>query len=156
MALYLNMKAFDKVVAIGEPTLRYFQQARLDYWISIAAANIAEAQYEMGNYPQAEERVKQVLALEERHTYPYALYTMGLILRAKGQLAKSAAWLDRALNVAQQNQDSYLEAYVWQALGQTHAAAQQAAEARQAYEKAIALFAEMGIETEAARTKALL
>jgi len=155
MALYLNMKVFDKVVAIGEPTLRYFQQARLDYWTSIAAANIAEAQYELGNFPQAEERVRQVLALEERHTYPYALYTMGLILRAKGQLAESAAWLDKALNVAQQNQDTYLEAYVWQALGQTHAAAQQAADARQSYEKAIALFTEMGIEAEAARTKAL-
>ncbi len=156
MALYLNMKAFDQVVAIGESTLRYFQRAKLDYWTSIAAANIAEAQYELHNYDQAEERARQVLELEELHSYPYALYTMGLIKRAQEKVADSAVWLEQALRVAQQNQDTYLEAYVWQALGQTHAAAQQPEAAQQAYQSAIALFTEMGIEAEVARTKALL
>lgn len=155
-AIYLNMKAFDQVVAIGEPTLAYFERAKLDYWASMTAANIAEAQYELQNYDQAEERARQVLALEERHSYPYALYTMGLIMRAKEQLADSAVWLEQALKVAQQNQDAYLEAYVWRALGQTYAAGQQPEAAEKAYRSAITLFNDMGVEAEVSKTEALI
>ncbi|MEZ4591547.1 MAG: hypothetical protein R3D55_10465 [Chloroflexota bacterium] len=155
-ALYLNMKAFDQVVAIGEPTLRFFERAKLDYWASMTAANIAEAQYELQNYDLAEQRARQVLALEEVHSYPYALYTMGLIMQARGKLADTAVWLQQALKVAQQNQDAYLEAYVWRALGQTHAANQQPEAAQQAYGNAIALFTEMGIEAELLNTQTLL
>ena len=67
-ALYLNMKAFDRVVATGEPTLRFFERAKLDYWASMTAANIAEAQYELKDYDLAEQRARQVLALEEVHS----------------------------------------------------------------------------------------
>jgi tetratricopeptide (TPR) repeat protein len=155
-AVYLNMRAFDQVVAIGEPTLRYFAQARLDYWASMTAANIAEAQYELHNYDQAEARAQQVLSYEEPHSYPYALYTMGLIKRGKGALVDSAVWLEQALKIAQQNQDTYLEAYVWRALGQTHAANQQPDAARQAYGRAITLFTDMGITAEVDATNTLL
>jgi ATP/maltotriose-dependent transcriptional regulator MalT len=155
-AVYLNMRAFDQVVAIGEPTLRYFAQARLDYWASMTAANIAEAQYELGHLDQAEQRAQQVLSFEEPHSYPYALYTMGLIKRGKGALGDSAVWLEQALKIAQQNQDTYLEAYVWRALGQTHAANQQPDAARQAYGRAITLFTDMGITAEVDATNTLL
>ncbi|MFZ1399412.1 MAG: tetratricopeptide repeat protein [Candidatus Promineifilaceae bacterium] len=155
-ALYLNMKAFDQVVAIGEPALRFFEQAKLDYWASMTAANIAEAQYELQNYDLAEQRARQVLALEEAHSYPYALYTMGLIMQARGKLTDTAVWLQQALKVAQQNQDTYLEAYVWRALGHAHAANQQPEAAQQAYGQAVSLFAEMGIEAERVETEALL
>ncbi len=90
------------------------------------------------------------------HSYPYALYTMGLIKRGKGDLVDSAVWLEQAQKVAQQNHDPYLEAYVWRALGETWAANQQPEEARGAYAQASTLFTEMGIEAEAAKTKALL
>jgi tetratricopeptide (TPR) repeat protein len=155
-ALYLNMKAFDRVVEVGEPTLRFFERAKLDYWASMTAANIAEAQYELQNYDLAEQRARQVLALEEVHSYPYALYTMGLIMRARGNLADTAVWLDQALKVAQQNQDAYLEAYVWQALGQTHAAKQQPEMAQQAYSNALTGFTRMGLEAEVIKTQTLL
>jgi tetratricopeptide (TPR) repeat protein len=122
----------------------------------MTAANIAEAQYELGNLDQAEQRAQQVLSFEEPHSYPYALYTMGLIKRGQGALADSAVWLEQAQKVAQQNHDPYLEAYVWRALGETWAANQQPEEARQAHTQAIALFTEMGIEAEVAKTKGLL
>lgn len=155
-ALYLNMGEFDQVVTIGEPALHYFENARLDYWASMTAANMAEAQYELGNLDQAEQRAQQVLSFEEPHSYPYALYTMGLIRRRMGDLVDSAVWLEQAQKVAQQNHDPYLEAYVWRALGETWAANQQPDEARRAYTQASTLFTEMGIEAEAAKTTALL
>jgi len=81
---------------------------------------------------------------------------MGLIMRARGKLADAAVWLGQSQKVAQQNQDTYLEAYTWRALGETHAANQQTEAAQHAYHQAISLFTEMGIEEEVAKTQALL
>lgn len=155
-ALYLNMKAFDQVVAIGEPTLRYFERAKLDYWVSVTAHNLAEAQYELQNYDEAEKRARQVLAQEELHSYPYGLYTMGLIMLAREKVADAAVWLEQALKVAERNQDTYLEAYVWRSIGQVENESQQPAAAKDAFQKAIELFTEMGIEAEVSKTAALM
>ena len=155
-AMYLNMGEFAKVVAIGEPTLAYFETARMDYWASMTASNVAEAYYELGNNELATQRARQVLALEEAHSYPYAMYTLGLVTRAKGELEQSATWLEQAQQVASQNHDPYLEAYAWRALGETLAALAQGEKARQTFTQALTLFEEMGIEAEAAKTQALL
>jgi len=155
-AIHLNREAYADVIAIGEPALAYFERARLDYWASMTASNMAEAHYGLGQYELAEQRAQQVLALEEAHSYPYAMYTMGLVKRAQGDLAQSAVWLEQCQQMARQNNDPYLEAYAWRALGETLAAQTAGDLARAAYEKALALFEEMGIETEATKTRALL
>lgn len=155
-AIHLNREAYAEVIAIGEPTLAYFERARLDYWASMTASNMAEAHYGLGQYDLAEQRAQQVLALEEAHSYPYAMYTMGLVKRAQGELGRSAAWLTQCQQMARQNQDPYLEAYAWRALGETQLAQQQPDAARQAITQALNLFTEMGIETEAAKTRELL
>ena len=49
-----------------------------------------------------------------------------------------------------------LEAYVWRALGQTHAAAQQPDAAQQAYRRTLALFTDMGVDAEVTKTTSLL
>jgi len=155
-ALYLNMGEFAKVVIIGEQALHYFSDAKLEYWASMTAANLAEAYYEMGDDAKAEARARQVLTLEEAHSYPYALYTMGLIRRRQGEPAESMEWLERARQTAQENHDPYLEAYVWRALGESRAADGERGAAREAYGKALELFREMGINAEAEKTELLL
>lgn len=155
-ALYLNMGEFDNVIEIGEPTLRYFEAAQLTYWASTVASNIAEACYSLGIYDLATERAHQVLEMEEAHTYPYAMYTLGLVARATGQIEQSISWLDSARQIAQQNHDPYLEAYVWRALGESHTAATQPEAARQALERSLCLFEQMEVEAEAAKTRELL
>lgn len=155
-ALYLNIGEFAQVIALGKPALRYFERAKLGYWASMTAANLAEAHYELGEYDQAEQQARRVLALEEAHSYPYAMHTLGLVARAQGNLAQSAAWLEQAQQIAQENHDPYLEAYVWRALGETRAAQEKPEAAREAFTQALALFEEMGIQAEAAKTKALL
>lgn len=155
-AMHLNKGDFAEVVAIGEPTLAYFETARMDYWASMTAANIAEAYYGLGNYELAEQRARQVLGMEEAHSYPYAMYTMGLVKRAQAQLDQSAAWLEQCRDVAGQNKDPYLEAYAWRALGETLAAQAKREAAHTAFKRSLTLFEEMGIATEAAKTRALL
>lgn len=155
-ALYLNMGEFDKVIEIGEPALRYFEAAQLTYWASTVASNIAEAYYGLGVHDLAAERAHRVLEMEEAHTYPYAMYTLGLVARATGQIEQSVSWLESARQIAQQNHDPYLEAYVWRALGESHSAAAQPEAARQALERSLALFEQMEVEVEAAKTRELL
>jgi len=155
-ALYLNMGEFDKVIEIGEPALRYFEAAQLTYWASTVASNIAEAYYGLGVHDLAAERAHRVLEMEEAHTYPYAMYTLGLVARATGQIEQSVSWLESARQIAQQNHDPYLEAYVWRALGESHSAAADPEAARQAMERSLALFEQMEVEVEAAKTRELL
>lgn len=155
-ALYLNMGEFEQVVELGEPSLRFFENAKLTYWASMTASNVAEAYYELGQYGLAEQMARRVLEMEEAHSYPYAMYTMGLVTRAQGRPEQSAAWLEQAGQMARQNDDRYLQAYVWRALGDTLAAQDRAEEARHAYAQALGLFEEMGIESEAAKTRPLL
>ena len=155
-AVYLNMEAFEQVIAVGQPALAYFERARLEYWASMTASNMAEAHYGLGDYAQAEQRARQVLTLEEAHSYPYAMYTMGLVMRAQAQLDQSTAWLEQCQQMARQNNDPYLEAYAWRALGETLMAQSAEAAARSAYEQALTLFEEMDNETEVAKTRQLL
>jgi tetratricopeptide (TPR) repeat protein len=155
-AIYLNMGAFDKVVEIGEPALHYFESAHLAYWASTVASNLAEAYHGLGVYDLAEERARQVLEMEEAHTYPYAMYTLGLVAYATGQVDQSISWLEHALKIAQQNHDPYLEAYVWRALGESLRTATLSERAHHALEQALVLFEQMEIAVEAAKTRELM
>ena len=155
-AVYLNMEAFEQVIAVGQPALAYFERTRLAYWASMTASNMAEAYYGLGDYAQAEQQARQVLDLEEAHSYPYAMYTMGLVTRAQAQLEQSAAWLEQCQQMARQNNDPYLEAYAWRALGETLATQANHQAARTAYEQALTLFEEMGNSPEVTKTQALL
>lgn len=155
-AIHLNREAYTEVIAVGTPALAYFERARLDYWASMTAANMAEAYYGLGQYDLAEQRAQQVLALEEAHSYPYAMYTMGLVQRAQGELAQSAAWLAQCQKMARQNSDPYLEAYAWRALGETQLVQKETAAARESLTQALALFTEMDIAVEAEKTRVLL
>lgn len=54
--------------------------------------------------------------------------------------------------MAQQNQDKYLEAYGWRALGQVHQAAENPHDAAQAFEQAVTLFEAIGVKSEVEKT----
>ena len=53
----------------------------MPYWSSITAATLSEAYLEVGNLQMAKTRAYQVMAFEEPHSMPYAVYTLGLVAK---------------------------------------------------------------------------
>jgi uncharacterized protein HemY len=58
--------------------------------------------------------------MEQRHVIPYAYSLLGRVQHRRNDLAKAEAQLRLALEVAQQNQDPYMGAYVHQYLGELY------------------------------------
>jgi len=70
-------------------------------------------------------------------------------------------YIEESIRLAVENQDPFLEAYGWRALGQVHQARQDEAQhdkakAKECFTKAIALFDEMSLVNEIEKTQALV
>lgn len=109
------------------------------------AVNLAEAYCALGDCANATRYAQEVLDQEERHAYPYALYTMGKVKRAEGNDSAAQTYFHNAVTVAQGNGDCFMEAYAWHALGLLHLMHQQIAEGHTALRAALRLFEQLQI-----------
>ncbi len=155
-AIYLGLRDYAQVIAIGTPTLHFFEEMGNAHFVATTAANLAEASYELGDFAAAQRYAHLVLNQEEPYAYPYANYTLGLIRRAEGESAVAEQHLLESARFAAQSQDFYMEAYARRALGELYQAAQQDEQAEHSLTAALQIFARLGIEAERAATAALL
>ncbi len=118
VGIHFQAGEFEQVIAIGEQSLPFFEQAKIPYYAGVIASNMAESFYEIGDLAQAEFYARKTLAFEETHPYPYALYTLGLICRAQGDHAAAEEFLRQSQEVAASNSDSFMEAYALRLLGE--------------------------------------
>lgn len=154
-SLYLDTRRYTQAVEVGTKTV---QGAKVAFPLLAAttAANLAEAYFELGDLEKAQLYAQEVLNLEERHPYPYALFTLG---RIKGQ---QAAWREaefhfiESMRIGQANEDRFIAAYAQRELGVLYQRLDEQAEAQHHLAAALHFFETAGLAVEAERTKAIL
>lgn len=156
VAPFLQAARYDEAIDESSRALRFFQAMGDSFWIALNASNLAEAQVEVGNYAEAERCAHLVLAEEEPHSHPYALFSLGRVRLADGRLAEAEATLQQAGRLAEMNEDRYLLAYCWEELGKVQQAGANRAGATDSFTRALALFQTLKIQEKVAAVQALL
>lgn len=151
----IQSRHFAAAVEAAGQALRFFQRIGDSVRIAQNASNLAEALTELDRLEEAEGYARLVLDQEEPHSHPYALYTLGTIQRKRGLLPEAELYYAQARQVAEMNEDHYLLAYAWEALGQIYKTTGNIAAAQETIRLAEAGFQKLGI-TEKVREIAAL
>ncbi len=147
---YIQTGDFEKSIEIATPALTFFEAAKLPYWTAVTAANLAEASFELGDLDTAVSYAEQVLQIDESHTHPYAWYTLGLVRKQKSTTEQAIAAFQTCQQLAQENEDRFIEAYAWRMLGELWRDNNQVEEAEHAVQRARQHFTSLGMDNEAA------
>lgn len=140
----------------AQTALSFFDKAGADDWIARNANNIADTYLEMGDLEQAEQYARQVIELEDPQLYGYGMFTIGEIKRINGESLDAIEILKMSLSHARKNEDVYLEAYCYQALGSAQISRGENSKAREILIEAQKLFSSMGIPSELEKTQKML
>jgi tetratricopeptide (TPR) repeat protein len=152
---HIQAGQFAEAIAVAEPSLPFFEEAGMPFWTAVTAANLAEAHYEVGNLPEALAMAHKVLQTEETHAYPYAQFTLGLVAQAQGVLDTAVAYFTESRDQAQSNDDTYMAAYAWRALGSVLLAQGETAAGQEALREARRQFKQLGFTAELEKTDRL-
>lgn len=156
VAPYMQAERYTEAIAAAQKALIFFQAMGDSFWIALNASNLAEAHVELGNYAEAETHAHMVLAQEEPHSHPYALFTLGRIRQGQRQSAEAEYVLDQARRLAEMNEDRYLLAYCWEEIGKLQQATGNAGAAQVSFRQALELFQTLKIEDKAAALQLLV
>jgi tetratricopeptide (TPR) repeat protein len=152
---YIQARRFEDALAPAERSLRFFEAMGNSFRIAHNASNLAEAHAELGNLEQAERYAMLVLEQEEPQSHPYALYTLGTVFLKRQDWVRSGRHYDESRRMAEANDDNYLLAFAWRALGEVARAQKQADQAGQAFAQALELFRRLNIPDEIRQTEQL-
>lgn len=155
-AAYINQQDFVSAIPLSEKALAFFKKINSGTWIASISANLAEAYFETGRVAEAKTAAFTVLRLEEPHAHPYALYTLGLVHEQEGEPANAQACFQRGIDIAQQNGDKFIEAYLQRVLGQLFVRRGDEEAAQDVWQTAVFLFTHMNLDHEVAATNVLL
>ncbi len=146
-----HMQAQQYLLALepAQVALKFFERMKDSFWIALNASNLAEAYVELANLPLAEEYAQRALMEEEPHSHPYALFSLGRIRLLQTRPDEALFHLRQAQAIAEQNEDQYLLAYVWEELGAFFADQDDVASARDAFTRALKGFEQLGIDAKA-------
>jgi TolA-binding protein len=122
----------------------------------VTTANLAESYYELGDLDKAEFYAQKTLTMEETHTFPYALFTLGLIRRRQKKYTEAEKILRQAEQVAADNADGYMQAYAMRLLGEILADQNKQEDAAQMLRRACHQFEHLNIPAEIEATQKLL
>lgn len=153
---HIQAGQFAEAIEVAEPSLTFFEEAQMPFWTAVTAANLAESYYEVGNLNQAQAMAHKVLKTEETHAYPYAQFTLGLVAEAEGVLNTAVTHFTESRNQAQTNDDLYMAAYAWRALGGVLLQQGEAVAGRDALATACRQFKTLGLTAEVEKTERLL
>jgi len=155
-ALFLQTRQFAEALETATKAYQFFQAINAPYQAAVEATNLAEAYFELGQPGQAETYARQALDLEERLTYPYALFTLGRIEAQRGNYPSAQSHLHQAIRTAELNEDFYMKAYAERELGKALLAAGNQGGAQQALIAARQAFQQLGMTLEVQETEKLL
>ncbi len=153
--IYVQTRRFEAAIEAGTPAYAFFRHVGDPYFAAAAAANLAEASFELGDMERAAHYAGEVIALGDRHAAPYARFTLGQIALAR-QSAEAVEQLGESMRLAHANDDSYMVAYAQRALGQAMHSGGDHGGAREQLAGALALFTQLGIPGEITATERLI
>jgi tetratricopeptide (TPR) repeat protein len=152
---YIQARQFEKALQPATLAMRFFEAMGNTVRMAQNASNLAEAHAELGNLAEAQQYAEIVLQQEEPQSHPYALYTLGTVYKLRGDWVLSERHYDQSRQIAAMNDDAYLLAFAWRAMGEVYLAQQRVAEAHAALDQALALFKQLNIAEEVRQTEAL-
>ncbi|MBI1299184.1 tetratricopeptide repeat protein [bacterium] len=155
VAPYMQATRYDEAIVEARRALSFFKAMGDSFWVALNASNLAEAQFEAGNLAEAESYAQMVLAEEERHSHPYALFTLGRVRATQDKHDDARYALEQARTLAEMNEDRYLVAYCWEELGKLQRAAQEHRAASASFAEAADLFKTLKITDKAAELASL-
>lgn len=153
---YIQARHFAAALEPAELALRFFEAMGYPFRAAQNASNLAEAHAELGNLDQAQHFAEIVLQQEEPHSHPYALYTLGTVFKARGDWAHSESYYHESRKMAESNDDAYLLAFAWRALGEVYLAQTREPDAHAALAQALALFQRLNIADEVRQTETVI
>jgi tetratricopeptide (TPR) repeat protein len=156
LGIHFQAGEFEQVIAIGEESLPFFEQAKIPYYAGAISSNMAESYYETGDLEKAEFYAQKTLSFEETHPYPYALYTLGLIRWAQKDYVAAESYLRQSQEIAANNSDSFMEAYALRLLGEVLAEQGKGETAVPILNQALNQFKRLNIRSEIDRIQQLL
>lgn len=125
------------------------------YLLAMLSINAAEAAYYLGALDDAERHALRSLQQEEDAAQPYAFTALGMVAMGRQAWPQAVAQLDIAIDAARNIDDPYAEACAQRWLAQVRQALGQPAEAGAAFARALELFEDMGLASEAESTRLL-
>lgn len=152
--IYIDTQQFQQAAHYAQ--LAFAGAKALPYTAAVAAANLAEAYYELGDLAQAQQYAHAVLTMEERQPFPYALFTLGRIKRHQGALPDAQRHFAEAMRIGHANEDPFIAAYAQRELGLLYGMTAQPDEAHHHLQAALHFFENAGLVGEAQKTAALL
>ena len=152
---YYNVGQYEKMIAPSLQALQFFEQVGHAQWPLVLCNNLAEAYFELGDMAQAEQFARRVIAGESPQLLPYGYYTLGRVAAAGGDPA-AAELFAIGMQWAQRNEDAFMVAYFHQVYGRFLREQGRVDAASGELQRALAIFEELGITHEAARTRTLL
>ncbi len=154
--IYVQAQQFEAAIEPATRAYQFFRRVGDPHWTAVNAANLAEAYFELGKLGQAEQYALEVLDIEERWAYPYAHFTLGQVRRSQANRDAAEAHFRESLEMAQRNEDVFMEAYARRALGNVQVEGGQVEAGRGQIDEALAIFRRLSIEGEIAETESLL
>ena len=154
--ILIYLEAYREAIEVYTSCFDFFENAKMPYWVSIAAAGLADAYFELDEPLLAEQYAFKVLQTEEVHTAPYAILILGKLALNANNVGEAKQQLASGLELALENEDKFIEALYLQALGQAAAAQNDTATAVEKYTRAKEMFEEMGIAPEVEKTAGML
>jgi len=159
---------FVQAIQVATEALKFFQNPNTPWGISLTCQTLAESHLALDQLDEAEKYAWQVIETEEEEGIPDAMRVLGEIklkraskARAEGSITQIKEYINQAekhiresIKLAQKNEDPFLEAYGWRALGQVYLAKDDTAQADHCFARAIELFGDIGSENEIEKTKA--
>lgn len=154
--IYLQTGEYAKAITAATKALPFFQARNMPYQTAVITINLAEAYFEVGELEKAQTYAEAVLAMEERHPYPYALFTLGRIKAQQAAFALAEIYFQQALQAGQANAEPYVVAYAQRELGLLYRQQGQMTAAQAQLNLAYTFFEQAGMTKEGAQTLALL
>ncbi len=145
VATYMQATRYPEAIDEARRALTFFQAMGDTFWSALNASNLAEAHVELGNYADAESYAQLVIAEEEPHSHPYALFTLGRVRAAQKNHTDAEYILNQARGLAEMNEDRYLLAYCWEEIAKLQRAGNDHDAADLSFERAQELFTALKI-----------
>lgn len=153
---YIQAGQPHAAIPLAEVALTQFEVLGEPGGIAVAAQNLAEAHQLLGDLVAAQRFAQRVVEAGDPKILPDGLRVLGEVKQAQGDLTEAEKLITQSIQIAEKNQNSYLAAYGWRALGKLYLVQHNLTDAEGALGKAIELFAELELLSEVERTKELL
>ena len=144
-AIYFQAGQFEKSIEIAEIAMPFLKRPGCPIGRVQPALHWPRPILNSGTWIKRNRSPAKFYNIEEPQSYPYALFTLGRVQRARQNLEAAERYFQNSLDIAQENGDKFMEAYAWQALGKVYGDQGRSKASRSALTEALQQFEALAI-----------